>query len=143
MLPGFLLPMPAGAGGNTGNGPTDGILVVEILDAGNSDTNAFALGAPVTAGAYEYNLFQADGLNWYLQSEVATTVKAYAGSLSVARLQGLHISDTLHDRMGELRTGLFADRDGQNHHLPSQFYSQDEDSNTQTWLRLSRQRRTV
>lgn len=52
----------------------NGILLVEQLDANRSGYGAFALGAPVVAGPYEYHLFygskDASGPdNWYLRSE--------------------------------------------------------------------------
>tara|TARA_R110002049_G_C9138434_1_gene559428 strand:+ start:260 stop:2392 length:2133 start_codon:yes stop_codon:yes gene_type:complete len=60
-----------GPGGLTGNGATDGIRIIEVRGA--SSPTAFALGAPVIAGAFTYELVQADGQNWYLQSS-ATVV---------------------------------------------------------------------
>ena len=56
----------ASPGGLTGNGPTDGIRIIEVR--GMSSPTAFALSAPVMAGAFTYELVQADGQNWYLQS---------------------------------------------------------------------------
>lgn len=70
-----------GAGAETGDGPTDGILVVQVLGA--SSGNAFALGAPVAAGTYAYDLVQADGQNWYLQSYLRTYMFGY-GALPIA-----------------------------------------------------------
>lgn len=43
----------------------DGIQIIEV--GGHSDA-VFTLAAPVIAGIYDYNLYQADGQNWYLQS---------------------------------------------------------------------------
>lgn len=64
-----------GAGGATGSGPTDGILVIEVLDPTASDAGAFVLnGGTITAGIYEYSLVQADGQNWYLQAAAAADV---------------------------------------------------------------------
>jgi autotransporter family porin len=53
----------------------DGILVVQVLDPTRSAAGAFALGQPVTAGAFDYFLFRG-GLsagsqgNWYLRNTI-------------------------------------------------------------------------
>ncbi|WP_172461720.1 autotransporter outer membrane beta-barrel domain-containing protein [Dyella jiangningensis] len=52
----------------------NGILIVEQLDTNRSSYGAFALGAPVVAGPYEYHLFYGSKdtsgpANWYLRSE--------------------------------------------------------------------------
>lgn len=44
-----------------------GIKVIEV--EGDSPANAFELAAPVQVGQFAYKLVQADGQNWYLQSE--------------------------------------------------------------------------
>ncbi len=66
-----------GTGALTGTGATDGIRVVEVRGAGSAG-DAFALASPVVGGIFEYELNQADGQNWYLQSSaVATQIPAY------------------------------------------------------------------
>ncbi len=66
-----------GAGGLTGTGATDGIRVVEVRGA-TSASDAFTLASPVVGGIFEYELNQADGQNWYLQSSsFATQIPAY------------------------------------------------------------------
>lgn len=66
-----------GTGALTGSGATDGIRVVEVRGAGSAG-DAFALASPVVGGIFEYELNQADGQNWYLQSSaVATQIPAY------------------------------------------------------------------
>lgn len=56
-----------GAGGDTdtGNPTTDGIQIVQVDGA---SAGIFTLAGPVTAGAFTYDLVQADGQNWFLQS---------------------------------------------------------------------------
>jgi outer membrane autotransporter protein len=103
-----------GTGGLTGTDPTDGIQVVEI--GGRSDAE-FKLSHAVIAGIYDYNLYQADGQNWYLQSKankdeeggpgegkVADSIEGYNLALSAAQQ---HVQATLgsfHERLGELRS---------------------------------------
>lgn len=67
-----------GTGALTGTGATDGIRVVEVRGVGSA-SDAFTLsGGPLIAGIFEYELNQADGQNWYLQSsDVATQIPAY------------------------------------------------------------------
>lgn len=67
-----------GAGGVTGTGATDGIRVVEVRGVGSA-SDAFTLSRAVVGGLFEYELNQADGQNWYLQSNgtIATQVPAY------------------------------------------------------------------
>lgn len=67
-----------GAGGITGTGATDGIRVVEVRGVGSA-ADAFTLSRAVVGGIFEYKLNQADGQNWYLQSDgtVATQIPAY------------------------------------------------------------------
>ncbi len=57
-----------GTGSLTGSGPTDGILVIEV--SGTSAGLFVVAGGGVTdgEGSFLYNLYQADGQNWYLQS---------------------------------------------------------------------------
>ncbi|MFV0544540.1 MAG: hypothetical protein ACK5L8_12745 [Marinicella pacifica] len=64
-----------GTGAFTGTGPNDGILLVEVLDSGNSDPGAFILdGGSIQVGSYLYELKQADGQNWYLQSGASSDI---------------------------------------------------------------------
>lgn len=67
-----------GTGAVTGTGATDGILVVEVRGAASA-ANAFTLERAVVGGVFEYELAQADGQNWYLQSDgsLATQIAAY------------------------------------------------------------------
>ncbi|HHK9529596.1 TPA: autotransporter outer membrane beta-barrel domain-containing protein, partial [Enterobacter hormaechei] len=51
-----------GAGAQTING-------MEIVNVGGSSEAQLTLAAPVVAGAYEYNLYQHDDGNWYLESK--------------------------------------------------------------------------
>ncbi|WP_114152285.1 autotransporter outer membrane beta-barrel domain-containing protein [Chromobacterium haemolyticum] len=90
-----------GLGGNTGQGEHDGIEIVEVLDRDHSSADAFELGAPVTVGAYQYQLRQADGQNWFLQTnDVAPAAKAEL-VLPVALNQiGLNSLSTLWQRVG-------------------------------------------
>ena len=60
-------------GGGGASTLSDGILVVQAIDGGSTASGAFALTAPVAAGAFEYFLFKG-GVNagteenWYLRS---------------------------------------------------------------------------
>lgn len=67
-----------GTGGITGTGATDGIRIVEVRGVGSA-SDAFTLSRAVVGGIFEYELNQADGQNWYLQSDgtVATQIPAY------------------------------------------------------------------
>lgn len=61
-----------GGGGALTQG--DGILVVETLNGGLTDSGAFSLASRVAAGAYEYFLFRGGSAgteNWYLRSTIA------------------------------------------------------------------------
>ena len=74
---GITITNAAGAGALTGTGATDGIRVVEVRGVGSA-SDAFALSSPVVGGIFEYELNQADGQNWYLQSsDFATQIPAY------------------------------------------------------------------
>lgn len=67
-----------GAGGITGTGATSGIRVVEVRGVGSAN-DAFTLSRAVVGGLFEYELNQADGQNWYLQSDgsFARQIPAY------------------------------------------------------------------
>ncbi len=56
-----------GTGGPTGNGPTDGILLIQALDMPGSDAGAFVLGSPLVVGLFGYDLVAGDQ-GWYLQT---------------------------------------------------------------------------
>ncbi|WP_217571151.1 autotransporter outer membrane beta-barrel domain-containing protein [Mesorhizobium sp. GbtcB19] len=63
-----------GAGAQT---TADGIMVVQAINGATSTANAFALDAPVAAGAFEYYLFKGGVSagsedNWYLRSTLTT-----------------------------------------------------------------------
>ncbi|MEO5758811.1 MAG: autotransporter outer membrane beta-barrel domain-containing protein [Mesorhizobium sp.] len=63
-----------GAGAET---ITDGIMVVQAINGATSSGSAFALDAPVAAGAFEYYLFKGgvsagSAENWYLRSSLIT-----------------------------------------------------------------------
>lgn len=94
----------SGLGGYTGTGSNDGIKVVSVLEAGASATDAFTLGAPVSAGAFEYSLRQANGQDWFLQtSDISDSAKVQT-ALPVALQQiGLAQLGTLWQRVGSRR----------------------------------------
>lgn len=100
----------------------NGIQVVDAINGGSTDSGAFSLESPVTAGAHEYKLYRgglgpADASNWYLRSaelvidpdtgeveevplyrpETAPAVIAP----EVARQIAGRMLDTFHDRMGD------------------------------------------
>ena len=74
-----------GQGAVTGSGPTDGILVVEVLEKGGSDATAFRLEGRLSIGPIEYELVQADGQNWYLQSDLQAQVYGYSAVQNALR----------------------------------------------------------
>lgn len=96
-----------GTGAYTGTGATDGIQVVEVGGASDAE---FVLGAAAVVGIYDYQLAQADGQNWYLQTDgsdpsghIVDTVPGYNVALAGAREHILTSLDTFHERVGELR----------------------------------------
>jgi outer membrane autotransporter protein len=61
------------AGGSGALTPSDGILVVQVLDPSRSAPGVFALGTEVRAGAFDYDLFHggvngSNPSNWFLRS---------------------------------------------------------------------------
>ncbi|WP_122588361.1 autotransporter outer membrane beta-barrel domain-containing protein, partial [Pseudomonas viridiflava] len=69
------------AGGAGTETVADGILVVQAINGASTGPDAFALYAPVAAGAFEYFLFKGgvsagSGENWYLRSTVVNDVVA-------------------------------------------------------------------
>lgn len=93
-----------GLGSLTGTGATDGIEIIKVLDAGNSAQNAFVLGAPLSAGAFQYQLVQADGQNWYLQSSDLAAIAKIQTMLPLALSEfGLDTLGTLWQRVGDRR----------------------------------------
>ncbi|TIQ33252.1 MAG: autotransporter outer membrane beta-barrel domain-containing protein [Mesorhizobium sp.] len=65
------------AGGAGAETTADGIMVVQAINGATSSANAFALDAPVAAGAFEYYLFKGgvsagSAENWYLRSALIT-----------------------------------------------------------------------
>lgn len=77
-----------GAGAQT---TADGIMVVQAVNGATSTASAFALDAPVAAGAFEYYLFKGgagagSAENWYLRSTLTTpaTPAAAPGALEPA-----------------------------------------------------------
>jgi fibronectin-binding autotransporter adhesin len=96
-----------GAGASTdlnNNGSVDegeGILVVEVLDAANSASDAFTLGGPVIAGAWSYSLFQGTaGGDWYLVNALAPTVDIYEPYIETLTNFGRDTLGTLQQRSG-------------------------------------------
>ncbi|TGQ88895.1 autotransporter outer membrane beta-barrel domain-containing protein [Mesorhizobium sp. M8A.F.Ca.ET.208.01.1.1] len=70
-----------GAGAQT---TSDGIMLVQAVNGATSSASAFALDAPVAAGAFEYYLFKGgvsagSAENWYLRSTLNTPATPAAG----------------------------------------------------------------
>jgi len=95
-----------GVGAATGTGPTDGIQIVQV--GGVSDPNAFVLGGTVTIGAFVYDLAQADGQNWYLQSTENSLQGQIFGYSALQAAMGDDL-DTLWQRVGQRERLLNAD----------------------------------
>jgi outer membrane autotransporter protein len=98
-----------GIGALTGQGPTDGIVIVSA-PAGFAP-NAFQLGVnqltgkqEVLAGAFSYRLFNSPTAA-LLQSDLLDQVPAYAIATSVAQRYASAGLGTLYKRMGEVRLG--------------------------------------
>jgi outer membrane autotransporter protein len=65
------------AGGAGAETTADGIMVIQAINGATSSASAFALDAPVAAGAFEYYLFKGgvsagSDENWYLRSALIT-----------------------------------------------------------------------
>ncbi|MEM8588743.1 MAG: autotransporter outer membrane beta-barrel domain-containing protein [Pseudomonadota bacterium] len=90
-----------GPGGLTGRGATDGILIVEVGGASDGD---FVLANDVVAGIFEYDLNQADGQNWYLQSDFLPQIPIYESLPSALQTIGLSLTGQLVERVG-VRSG--------------------------------------
>lgn len=83
--------------GGEGAPAEKGITLITI--EGNSDA-LFALERPVSAGAYNYELFSSEGLkNWYLSTK-NKIVRSEAGSYISAILSSAQMNMRLHDRLG-------------------------------------------
>ena len=96
-----------GTGALTGSGPTDGIKVIEVT---GTSTGSFAVAnGGVGGGAYLYNLYKADGQNWYLQS--LGLLPQTAGYRILAPI--FTYMNSLHGRVGhrEDRNGVVGKRD--------------------------------
>ncbi|MHC4269048.1 MAG: autotransporter family protein, partial [Planctomycetota bacterium] len=91
-----------GQGTITGNGPTDGIQIIQVSGSSNG---TFKLPGGIGGGAYLYELFQTDGQDWYLQSSgLLPQIDDYA-ALSMVFAQPLTLG-TLHQRVGHRRGRL-------------------------------------
>jgi len=102
-----------GAGGLTGTGATDGI---EVVHVDGTSAGTFTLGGPVEVGPFIYDLVQADGQNWYLQSALQGQVYGYSALQAVL---GDEI-ETLWQRVGQRERLL--NRDGTVSTLGSGFW---------------------
>lgn len=106
-----------GLGALTGNGPTDGIKLINVTGGAAASNGLFVLGKPVIAGPYEYTLSKSDSINWYLKSTLDVVVDAkspqksvipnyrqetslYSTLPSMAALYGRTLLDTLDERTG-------------------------------------------
>ncbi|MEM7444763.1 MAG: autotransporter outer membrane beta-barrel domain-containing protein [Pseudomonadota bacterium] len=86
-----------GSGALTGNGPTDGILLIEVGGVSDAD---FSLASPAVAGIFAYDLVQADGQNWYLQSEVLDQAYVYQSLPGAVQAIGAASVGKLVERVG-------------------------------------------
>ncbi len=91
-----------GNGVLTGNGPGNGIAVIDVSanPAGTTPADFFLLGGPIQAGAVQYDLvLETDGI-WYLQSSFLNQVFGYATAPSAALGMGQDYLGTLRQRVG-------------------------------------------
>ena len=86
-----------GKGGKTGRGRNDGI---KIVDVGGDSDGDFALASLLFAGAFEYDLNQANGQDWFLQSHVrdAGVIAPYVPY--TLRTMGRELTGTYFERTG-------------------------------------------
>ncbi|HEV8392339.1 MAG TPA: autotransporter outer membrane beta-barrel domain-containing protein, partial [Dongiaceae bacterium] len=98
------------AGGAGALTPGDGIQIINV--DGSSSKDAFTLGAPVVAGAFEYDLeFQnlaATDQSWYLRSHPFAAAAAYPAIASSALTTWRADLDSLEDRLSGLRLQMNA-----------------------------------
>ena len=91
-----------GPGGFTGTGPMDGILVVEV---GGESNGRFVLTDEAIGNIFAYDLVQADGQNWYLQSsDYLDQGYVYESLPSAIQTIGLALAGQLVERVG-VRSG--------------------------------------
>ncbi|MEM7442645.1 MAG: autotransporter outer membrane beta-barrel domain-containing protein [Pseudomonadota bacterium] len=99
-----VIPDPASPGGLTGDGPTDGILVVGV--GGDSDDDAFSLtNADLVAGIFKYELVNPEGQpfgrdDWYLQSDWLDQIYVYETLPGAMQTIGLALTGQLVERVG-------------------------------------------
>ncbi len=86
-----------GIGGFTGRGATDGIKIIDV--AGDSN-GSFVLGEDVIAGAFEYDLNQADGQDWFLQSHLRDIAVMAAYVPYTLQTLGRELTGTYYERTG-------------------------------------------
>jgi outer membrane autotransporter protein len=93
--------------GGTGAATTgNGILVVDATAGGTTTANAFALGAPVVAGIYDYGLFRGSQdatapQSWFLRTtRVRPETSLYPVLPVIGILYADNLIDTLDERMG-------------------------------------------
>lgn len=96
-----------GLGAETGDGETDGILVVSV---GGISDGSFVLSEELLAGIFEYDLLQADGQNWYLQSAFLDQAFPYESLPSALQSIGHATVGQLVERVG-VRSALAAGDD--------------------------------
>jgi len=106
---GLLVTYTGGSGAPTVG---DGIRVVQVINGGATNLDAFHLAGRVAAGAYEYALFRGGATSpedWFLRTVVDVNgapvyrpeVPLYAPVPALARHLGLASLGTLHERIGE------------------------------------------
>ena len=113
-----------GTGGDTdtGNPTTDGIQIIQIDGVSNG---TFTLANSVSAGAFTYDLVQADGQNWFLQSTgLIDQLFGYSA-----------LASAIHDQLEPLRQrdhrGQLVNLDGQISTTGSGFWSRVSYSETE------------
>ncbi|MDD4556796.1 MAG: autotransporter outer membrane beta-barrel domain-containing protein [Alphaproteobacteria bacterium] len=92
------------AGGMGAETTGEGIKVVEVLGT-SSDAGSFKLGSVLTAGIYEYALYQGDlsgidSLSWYLRANSASISPKIGGVLATQSAMNDIFMHGLYDRLG-------------------------------------------
>ncbi len=106
----IVLSVAGGAGGATGTGAGNGIVLVDVSAGSTAAGDFFLAEGPAIAGPFIYDLsLESDGI-WYLQSTVLPAVEGYANLLGAAANQTRFVGGLLFEHLDELRHLPLRDR---------------------------------